>query len=98
MKVNVSVSQLKFNLSENRLRSLVDFLDLLSIPSQEDIEGLKSNYLDSVKKPKPDFTSTNDNLIRIRSVIALSSTVTNHNKNYYITRDLANCAKLESER
>lgn len=96
MKVNVSVSQLKFNLSEGRLRSLVDFLDLLSIPSQDDIEAMKSNYLESVKQPKPDFLS--DNLIRVRSVVALSSTVVSHNKSPRITRDLPNCAKLEKER
>ncbi|XP_033208533.1 vacuolar protein sorting-associated protein 13C-like [Belonocnema kinseyi] len=96
MKVNVSVSQLKFNLSEGRLRSLVDFLNLLSIPSQDDIEAMKSSYLESVKQPRPDFFP--DNLIRVRSVVALSSTVLSHKKPPRITRDLPNCAKLEKER
>lgn len=98
MKVNVSVSQLKFNLSENRLVSLVDFLNLLAIPSQEEIDAIKKDYLKSVKEPKPDFTSTTDKLIRVRSVVALSSTVVAHNMSRCITKDLQNCAKLEKEK
>ncbi|XP_044592317.1 vacuolar protein sorting-associated protein 13A-like isoform X2 [Cotesia glomerata] len=82
LKLNVSISTLKINLSKHKLLCLNEFLNLLSIPNLDDIEEFRQSLLKIQEETSEFISLSSEQLIRVRTIVALSS--------FILGRDISN--------
>ncbi|XP_015594990.1 vacuolar protein sorting-associated protein 13A isoform X2 [Cephus cinctus] len=75
-KLNATVSSFKLNLSEKKFQCILNFLELIPVPTLDKSEKRISNKQKALKELKRGIAFSIDELIMIRSVIVLASTVT----------------------
>ncbi|KAL6266414.1 hypothetical protein P5V15_003265 [Pogonomyrmex californicus] len=78
-KLNVHISNVKFNLSENKLRLMAQFLNKLLMLYENNVEKYKATLINSISGRKSSiiFISTKE-LIKIQSSVCLSSVTMIH--------------------
>ncbi|KAF7991246.1 hypothetical protein HCN44_002808 [Aphidius gifuensis] len=83
LKLNISISTLKLNISKHKLLCLNDFMNLMAIPKPCDIEKFRINLM----KIKEDVSQcqplSSYELFRVRTIVALSSFVMCREKSEY---------------
>lgn len=87
--MNVSVSSVKFNLSENKIQMIIHFLNLLLLMYQQNVEKYDSNFKQYVfKKSYNKMIMSMKELKNVQRSVCLLSVVTLQNKFTPITKEL----------
>ncbi|XP_078045899.1 intermembrane lipid transfer protein VPS13A isoform X2 [Augochlora pura] len=88
-KVNVSISSIKFNLSENKIQMIVHFLNLLLLTYQENFKKCDFNWKQySLKKHSDDTVVTIKILKNVQRSVCMLSIGTLQNKFNHVTKEL----------
>ncbi|XP_026299715.1 vacuolar protein sorting-associated protein 13C isoform X2 [Apis mellifera] len=90
IKINVSISSVKFNLSENKIQLIIYFLNVLLLAYQQNIQKYKINlkqYISKKNLKNKIFISTEE-LKNVQRNICLSSIEMMENKFTHVTKDL----------
>lgn len=98
MKLNVSFSNVKFNLSKGKLWYVCVFLNKMWIPTVEDIEEFRTSLTRVRKETIENFLITSKELMRVRSIITLASFIMGREKSEYRTSTIPACTVTESVR
>ncbi|XP_017890538.1 vacuolar protein sorting-associated protein 13C-like [Ceratina calcarata] len=88
-KVNVSISSVKFNLSENKIRLIVHFLNLLLLVYQENLNKYEDDSkVHVVQKNSNKILTSLKQLKNVQRSVCLSSVDTVQNKFTHVTKEL----------
>ncbi|XP_076375159.1 intermembrane lipid transfer protein VPS13A isoform X2 [Megalopta genalis] len=88
-KVNVSISSIKFNLSENKIQMIVHFLNLLLLTYQQNFKNCDFNWKQySSKKSSDDTVVTLKKLKNVQRSVCMLSIGTLQNKFNHVTKEL----------
>ncbi|KAK0164246.1 hypothetical protein PV328_002894 [Microctonus aethiopoides] len=98
LKLNVSISTLKVNISKYKLTSLNDFICQISIPDPNDIEKFRKSLLKIHDETNQSMLFSSEELIRVRTIVALSSFVMSREKSEYLNSVVPTIINTESER
>ncbi|XP_011303575.1 vacuolar protein sorting-associated protein 13C [Fopius arisanus] len=83
LKLNVSISTVKFNVSKHKLVCLNDFLSQVSIPHPQDLEDLRRSLLRVQENVSECLVTSTRELTKIRTIVALASFVIIRKKSDY---------------
>ncbi|XP_066588204.1 intermembrane lipid transfer protein VPS13A-like isoform X2 [Prorops nasuta] len=97
-KLNMSVSSIKFNLSENKIRLLLYFFNLLLSLYHSDIKKSLIHIKNWEKKNYAILCPSRKELRKIRSEINLSTIVKDHKRNDNTTKELLSNATMKLDR
>ncbi|XP_053597427.1 intermembrane lipid transfer protein VPS13A [Microplitis demolitor] len=98
LKLNVSISTLKINLSKHKLLCFNEFLNQLSIPNLNDIEEFRKSLLKIQEETSEFISLSSEQLIRVRTIVALSSFILGRDISNYPGNNLPPTIMTESER
>ncbi|XP_043273461.1 vacuolar protein sorting-associated protein 13A-like isoform X2 [Venturia canescens] len=98
LKLNVSFSNIKFNLSKGKLWHVCVFLNKMWIPRIEDIEEFRMSLMRVREETIENILITSKELMRVRSIITLSSFIMGREKSEYRTSTIPTCTVTESVR
>ncbi|XP_015437338.1 PREDICTED: vacuolar protein sorting-associated protein 13A-like [Dufourea novaeangliae] len=88
-KVNVSISSIKFNLSENKIQMIVHFLNLLLLAYQQNVDKCDDNWKPCTSEKSPDEVLVSiKKLKNVQRSVCMLSIGTLQNKLNHVTKEL----------